>query len=123
MKLPSFFKRTPKPRTTAKPWRRRTQTIYLLAVATVAGVFSYATYVTYQLVDRTLTASEAVIRLRPEVAPEPFHAEDVRQVTTNAEAKRNVPEPPDWTTIANPFHEGRSGSPRAPDEPAQPVIP
>lgn len=101
------FRRPP----TAHRTRRRLphitpQALYLSVIVVIATGFGFAVWNIYRMVERTLTSSEAVFRLRQDVAQETFRSEDFTRALKHFEAKQQQAEPSGWDTLNNPFRQG-----------------
>ena len=94
-------------KTSATPHRRRMrlppQAIYLTAIVALALGIGGSILGIYRLIDRTLTASETVLRLRQEVSEESFRPDDFLTAVELLERKTSQPEPPDWSKVIHPF--------------------
>ncbi|MDD5110835.1 MAG: hypothetical protein PHI63_06540 [Patescibacteria group bacterium] len=77
--------------------------IYLVTMLILASGLGASMYLEYRLVDQTLSASDVIIRLRPEVTEETFSAEEFLGAISLMDKKTNQPEPADWAAIVNPF--------------------
>lgn len=81
----------------------RLQWVYLTIMSGLTIVIGAAIYGTYALLDRTLTSSEVVIRLRQEVSDESFRADVYQQAVETMQGKVRIAEPTDWLAVPNPF--------------------
>ena len=79
------------------------QALYLTAIILLALGIGGGILGIYRVVDKTLTASEEVLRLRQEVSEESFRTDDFLTAVESLEKKIAQPEPPDWSAIVNPF--------------------
>ncbi|TSC77163.1 MAG: hypothetical protein G01um101431_346 [Parcubacteria group bacterium Gr01-1014_31] len=79
------------------------QALYLTAIILLALGIGGGILGIYRVVDKTLTASEEVLRLRQEVSEESFRTDDFLTAVESLEKKTAQPEPPDWSAIVNPF--------------------
>lgn len=79
------------------------QAIYLTAVIALSLGISGSMLAVYRLIDRTLTASENVLRLRQEVSVATFRPEDFLTAVKLLEQKTAQSEPLEWSKVINPF--------------------
>ncbi len=107
MKLRWQFRR---PRTSnrmrRRPSRISPQALYLSVIFLIAAGFGLAAWSIYRLVDRTLTSSEAVLRLRQDVALETIRSEDFTRALKHFETKQRQAEPEVWDRLNNAFRQG-----------------
>lgn len=94
-----------KPRRPAKKRRIHftPKIVYLITMLVLASGLGVSMYLNYRLVDQTLSASDVIIKLRPEVTEETFSAEEFLGAITLMDKKTSQPEPADWGTVVNPF--------------------
>lgn len=104
MKLHFTIRRRPKP---ASRRKRRLMIplhlVYFAAILLLMLAITGAIFGIYGIIDRTLTASEDVMRLQKEVTDETFKSDDYVKAVEVLDVKTRQPEPPDWSRVINPF--------------------